>query len=188
MHKIGAIPYYGGIVPDTKEAVRRAIKQAISTSDLILLSGGVSVGDYDFVPEALAGFEFRPLFNSVAMQPGRPTLFGQCGKTFCCGLPGNPVSTYVVFEILVKPFLYRLMGHTYKPRLIQVKLLKEVMRRNKSRQLTLPVRFAGPDAVEPLEYHGAAHINSLTKADAFLTISKNIDGFRAGDNVLVRLV
>ena len=185
---MSALPRYYGIVPDTEEAINAVIAQAKSENDLIILSGGVSMGDYDLVPGVLRenGFEF--LFDSVAMQPGRPTIFGRAGQSFCCGLPGNPVSTYVIFEILLKPFLYGLMGHTYSPLVTRATLDQPIRRRNSTRRSNVPVVFTAPDAVRPVEYHGSAHINAITQAQGLVAVPIGTEALLKGMTVHVRQI
>jgi molybdopterin molybdotransferase len=179
---------YAGIVADSADALVSAIGAARREHDLVLLSGGVSAGDYDFVPEALERCGFRIAFTSVAMQPGKPMLFGQDGPVYCCCLPGNPVSTFVVFELLLKPFLYRLMGHTYQPRLVAALLEADIRGGRGGRQLTVPVVFPAPGRVAPVDYHGSAHIHALAGMDGLLTLPDGVAGFKAGTVVHVRLL
>jgi molybdopterin molybdotransferase len=186
LQQMGISPRYGGIIADNLEATDAALKKAMSHSDLILFSGGVSMGEYDLVPDVLRTNGFHFLFESVAMQPGRPTLFGQCGRLYCCGLPGNPVSTFVTFEILLKPFLYRLMGHAISPRWVQAVLARDVRRKATPRQATMPVRFTQPGVVETIDFHGSAHITAMTRAEALLTIPAGVSELPKGTVVHVR--
>lgn len=146
------------------------------------------MGDYDLVPGILRKMGFALAFERVAMQPGRPTVFGQQANVYCCGLPGNPVSSYVVFEILVKPFLYRLMGHDVQPIVVQATLAAPVMRRKSKRQINIPVRFTSPGQIEPIDYHGPAHINAMTQAEGLITIGIGQSGYDKGASVHVRLL
>ena len=98
-----------GIVPDTLEATRAALRRAAAECDLIVTSGGVSVGDADYVKPAVEA-EGSLLMWRIAMKPGRPLAFGAVGKSFFIGLPGNPVSSFVTFLIFVRPFLLRTQG------------------------------------------------------------------------------
>jgi molybdopterin molybdotransferase len=98
-----------GIVPDSLEATRAALRRAAAQTDLIVTSGGVSVGEADYVKPA-AEAEGRLLMWRIAMKPGRPLAFGSIGKSFFIGLPGNPVSSFVTFLIFVRPFLLRMQG------------------------------------------------------------------------------
>ena len=98
-----------GIVPDTLEATRAALRRAAAETDVIVTSGGVSVGEADYVKPA-AEAEGKLLMWRIAMKPGRPLAFGSIGKSFFIGLPGNPVSSFVTFLIFVRPFLLRTQG------------------------------------------------------------------------------
>jgi molybdopterin molybdotransferase len=98
-----------GIVPDTLEATRAALRRAAAECDVIVTSGGVSVGEADYVKPA-AEAEGRLLMWRIAMKPGRPLAFGSVGQSFFIGLPGNPVSSFVTFLIFVRPFLLRTQG------------------------------------------------------------------------------
>ena len=98
-----------GIVPDTLEATRAALRRAAAETDVIVTSGGVSVGEADYVKPA-AEAEGKLLMWRIAMKPGRPLAFGSIGKSFFIGLPGNPVSSFVTFLIFVRPFLLKTQG------------------------------------------------------------------------------
>jgi molybdopterin molybdotransferase len=98
-----------GIVPDSLQATREVLRRAAGECDVIVTSGGVSVGDADFVKPAVEA-EGRLLMWKIAMKPGRPLAFGQVGKSFFIGLPGNPVSSFVTFLIFVRPFLLKTQG------------------------------------------------------------------------------
>jgi len=98
-----------GIVPDSLEATRDVLRRAATECDVIVTSGGVSVGDADFVKPAVEA-EGRLLMWKIAMKPGRPLAFGEVGKAFFIGLPGNPVSSFVTFLIFVRPFLLKTQG------------------------------------------------------------------------------
>jgi len=99
-----------GIVPDSLEATREVLRRAAQECDLIVTSGGVSVGDADFVKPAVEA-EGSLLMWKIAMKPGRPLAFGRVRDAFFIGLPGNPVSSFVTFLIFVRPFLLRVQGH-----------------------------------------------------------------------------
>jgi molybdopterin molybdotransferase len=98
-----------GIVPDSLEATREALRRAAAETDVIVTSGGVSVGDADYVKPAVE-VEGKLLMWRIAMKPGRPLAFGSVGKAFFIGLPGNPVSSFVTFLVFVRPFLLRTQG------------------------------------------------------------------------------
>ena len=100
-----------GIVPDSLEATREVLRRAAVECDVIVTSGGVSVGDADFVKPAVEA-EGKLLMWRIAMKPGRPLAFGMVGKSFFIGLPGNPVSSFVTFLVFVRPFLLKTQGMT----------------------------------------------------------------------------
>ncbi|MFN2645943.1 MAG: gephyrin-like molybdotransferase Glp [Burkholderiales bacterium] len=100
-----------GIVPDTLEATREVLRRAARECDIVVTSGGVSVGDADFVKPAVEA-EGQLLMWRIAMKPGRPLAFGNVGNSFFIGLPGNPVSSFVTFLIFVRPFLLKAQGVT----------------------------------------------------------------------------
>jgi molybdopterin molybdotransferase len=98
-----------GIVPDSLAATREVLRRAASECDLVVTSGGVSVGDADFVKPAVEA-EGKLLMWRIAMKPGRPLAFGALKDSFFIGLPGNPVSSFVTFLVFVRPFLLKLQG------------------------------------------------------------------------------
>jgi molybdopterin molybdotransferase len=100
-----------GIVPDTLESTREVLRRAAQDCDVIVTSGGVSVGDADYVKPAVEA-EGKLLMWRIAMKPGRPLAFGTIQDSFFIGLPGNPVSSFVTFLIFVRPFLRRTQGMT----------------------------------------------------------------------------
>ena len=176
-----------GVIGDDRQETKNAIHSAMSRYDVMLLSGGVSMGAYDFVPSVLEALGFSILFDRVAMQPGKPTVFSQHKDgTYCVGLPGNPVSTFVVFELLLKPFIYALMGHHHTPKIVSAVFQSEYRRKKGIRQSTLPVRFVAPDSVELLDYHGSAHIHALCRADGLITLPAGQLELKKGYPVNVR--
>ena len=100
-----------GIVPDSLDATRAVLRKAAAECDVVVTSGGVSVGDADYVKPAVEA-EGKLLMWRIAMKPGRPLAFGQVGDSFFIGLPGNPVSSFVTFLIFVRPFLLKAQGMT----------------------------------------------------------------------------
>ena len=98
-----------GIVPDSLEATRAVLRRAAAECDVVVTSGGVSVGEADYVKPAVEA-EGKLLMWRIAMKPGRPLAFGSIGKSFFIGLPGNPVSSFVTFLIFVRPFILKVQG------------------------------------------------------------------------------
>ncbi|OHB65059.1 MAG: hypothetical protein A2Y76_13260 [Planctomycetes bacterium RBG_13_60_9] len=184
------------------------LKAALADDDVVIISGGVSVGDFDLVPDMLRENGVKLLFEKVAVKPGKPTVFGlverayvvsqasrpRCkGETpspraYCFGLPGNPVSTFATFELLVKPFLCKLMGHDYSPTYVQMRLDESISRKDTDRQSWIPVRITSEETVKPVEYHGSAHILALCEADGLIAMDIGVAGMEQGTPVRVRLL
>jgi molybdopterin molybdotransferase len=183
----GAVAVYMGIVPDNEEDTYRVITEALAQSDVVLLTGGVSMGTYDFVPEILQKAGVEILFRTIAVQPGKPTIFGVKDKKRIFGLPGNPVSSFTIFEILVKPMLMKMMGSPESTRNLALPLGVDYHRKRKDRMQWLPVQIRD-GKLYPLEYHGSAHLFSLAKADAIAAIPLGITNLSAGDFIDARPV
>jgi len=177
-----------GIAIDTEEGIDTALKEAIEDNDVVIISGGVSVGDFDFVPGILSKNNVELLFESVAVKPGKPSVFGVSEKACCFGLPGNPMSTFVQFEILIKPFLYKSMGHDYKYRDVRMPLDAAMKRKKTDRKVWYPVVLTAGGAVKLVEYHGSAHINSLSRADGLISVDVGVAEIEKGTIVAVRLI
>ena len=185
--KMSAIPNYYGIAEDTEEAIDRCVKQAIVENDVILISGGVSMGDYDFVPEVMKKNGIEILFNRVAIQPGKPMTFGISDDIVCFGVPGNPVSTFVQFEILIKPFLYKMMGHDFNPKISPL-ILGETIKRSKSdRESLIPIEIRD-NKVYQIAYHGSAHINAMSTTEYLVSIPIGTAEIKEGTVVNVRQI
>jgi molybdopterin molybdotransferase len=186
--RCGCKPVYLGIAKDTKSSTQTLLQKAMSESDVILVSGGVSAGDFDFVPDTLKECGFNLLIESIAIKPGKPTVFGTNGKQFVFGMPGNPVSTFVLFEILVRPFLMRMMGNFDVPVFVKVPLANDLKKKKGDRKEIVPVRFTSEGFAEVVKYHGSAHINAYSKAHAFLWLNEDVDVVEKGTMVSVQLI
>jgi len=185
--KAGAIPAYLGIASDSEEDTFRMITEALAQSDVVLLTGGVSMGTYDFVPKILEKAGIEILFRTIALQPGKPTIFGTKGDKRIFGLPGNPVSSFTIFEILVKPMLWKMMGVPEPVRYLRLPLGLDYQRKRSDRMQWLPVQIRD-GRVYPLEYHGSAHIFALATAHAIAAIPLGITKLSVGDLIDVRPV
>jgi molybdopterin molybdotransferase len=185
---VGIEANYFGIARDTENATMELIKKAYEENDVILLTGGVSMGDFDLVPAILKNLKFELLFESIAVQPGKPTVFGKRDNKYCFGLPGNPVSSFVQFELLTKPLLYLLMGQNYKPLNLKLPLSKNFKRKKAARMSWIPAVFNDDGTIAPVEYHGSAHINGLGLAQAIMAIPIGVTELKKGDLVDVRQI
>ncbi|WP_066460995.1 molybdopterin molybdotransferase MoeA [Sanguibacter suarezii] len=181
-------------VPDDDDALRAELAAAVEAGvDLVVLSGGVSVGAYDVTKAVLA-----PLggidFVSVAMQPGKPQAFGRLpGGTPVFGLPGNPVSACVSFEVFVRPALARLAGRTQLTRRMLSAQVSDGWRTPPGRQQYMPVVLeAGPAGLtaRPATRGGSGShlVGGLAAADGFAVVGADVTEVRRGDTVGVMLV
>jgi molybdopterin molybdotransferase len=185
LRTVPAIPCYLGIAPDEGPELRKIIEEALAGNEVILLTGGVSMGDFDFVPAILQEAGIEILFKSIALQPGKPTVFGRRGNKFVFGLPGNPVSSFVLFEMMVRPFLQQMMGCFRYPVTFKLPMGVDFSRRKSVRKSMIPV-IIKEGAVFPVEYHGSAHINAYTLDNGIMPVEIGITGISKGEEVHVR--
>jgi molybdopterin molybdotransferase len=179
-----------GIIPDTLEAHTEALGRGLEEADILIVTGGVSMGDFDFVPEVLRKLGEEVLIHGLRIKPGKPVLFCRKGNTLVFGMPGNPVSSYVLFDVLVKPLIYALNGLEYSPVSISGTLADQVERRDAERHEFRPARIRlreGVLVVEPLTYHGSSHLNGLRYAEGLFQIPAGIKTLEKGAVVDVRL-
>ena len=185
IRKAGALPDYMGIAPDNEKDTLDKILVAMERNDVVLLTGGVSMGTFDFVPSVMEKAGITILFRKIALQPGRPTVFGKKDDKLIFGLPGNPVSSFTLFEVLVKPMLWKMMGVIDFYSILRLPMGTDYERRRSDRMQWLPVSIRD-GKVFPLEYHGSAHIFSLASADAIAAIPFGVTKLNIGDLIDVR--
>jgi molybdopterin molybdotransferase len=184
--KMGIDCDYYGIAPDDESVTGSMIADALESNDILILSGGISMGEFDLVPEVLGRLGIRIDFKQVAIQPGKPTLFGTGNGKFVFGLPGNPVSSYFILELLIRPFLYKCMGHDWSPPVLRLRAAHAITRKKSNRLSWMPVRIDREGLVHQVEYHGSAHIFSLRDADGIISIPIGITDIEKGELVDVR--
>lgn len=184
----GAVPIYYGIAKDIEESLDTLLKKALSESDLVLLSGGVSMGEFDLVPDVMKANGLTILFDEIAIQPGKPTTFAVSDTHLCVGLPGNPVATFTQFELLVRPLLHKLMGHDYRPAHLRLPMERSHTRRRAVRETWFPVQITAGGTVLPCEIHGSAHVGALCEAHALATMPPGVLAVDAGELIAVRML
>lgn len=186
--RAGCIASYFGIARDTEKATLEIIQKASTESDIVILTGGISAGDFDFVPAVIqqAGYDIK--FRSMAVQPGKPVIFATRGNQYLVGLPGNPVSSFVQFELLVKHLIGLITGKASKEMQVSVPMGIDYKRRNTSRKAFFPVYLSEEGTALPVEYHGSAHIHSYIHAQGIVSIEIGKDTISKGTLVHVRLV
>jgi molybdopterin molybdotransferase len=178
----GAEPLLLGIGRDNLEDLRAKIGQGLE-HDVLLVSGGVSMGKYDFVENVFAEYGVKVLFDSVAMKPGKPTVLGMRGKTFVFGLPGNPVSTIVAFRMFVTPVIRSLLKATEETGTLRARL-EEPARCDSARTAIVPalVRFDGESyRIRTAPWKGSSDLAGLSRANAMVVIPKAEGALKAGE-------
>ena len=188
VRRAGYLPEYMGIVEDHSEAIANRILSALEQVDLLLLTGGASVGELDLVPGVLKDLGFHLEFDRVAIQPGKPVSFAHRKGKFCFGLSGNPVSSFVQFEMLVRPYLETCSGMLPANKRIQIRIGAGFQRKKADRLFFLPVCFTDTGTCEPVTYHGSGHLHALDRAIGFAEISAGQNVIEKGDLVYVRLI
>ncbi|MCI3153758.1 molybdopterin molybdenumtransferase MoeA [Streptomyces sp. GB4-14] len=193
----GAIAYRVGAVADDAETLRDTIEDQLVRADLMVTSGGVSVGAYDVVKEALshAGDEDEPgsgvEFRKLAMQPGKPQGFGSIGPdhTPLLALPGNPVSSYVSFELFVRPAIRALMGleDVHRPRVRAELRAEKALTSPKGRRQFLRGRYAD-GVVTPVGGAGSHLVAALARANALVVVPEDVQDVAPGTEVEVVLL
>ena len=183
----GADAVLYGTVDDDADAIRSAVMNLTDRCRLVILSGGVSAGDFDFVPDVLRKLGVTLHFEKISVQPGMPTVFGSKEDRLFFGLPGNPVSTFVIFEVFIKPFLFRLMGRMYQPVRIQAPLTGDYQRKKGERTALIPAVYRN-GSCSLVDYHGSAHLHAMTRANALVTVPLGVREIRSGSIVDARLL
>jgi molybdopterin molybdotransferase len=185
----GGIPHRLEIAPDRPEALRRLVQEGLK-ADLLLLTGGVSVGKYDFVEQVLADLGAEFYFQSVALRPGKPLVFGRVAERFFFGLPGNPVSTFVTFALFARPALAVLAGGDFEaPFFLRARLGKPFEPRS-GLTAFLPARVdrsSGDPVVTLVGWQGSGDLVGVAAANCFIVVHPDETSLAAGDWVDVML-
>lgn len=179
----GGVPRPLGIAPDQKEVLRRLILEGLE-SDLLLLSGGISMGKYDFVGQVLSELGGEFFIQGVAMRPGKPLVFGRCGTKFFFGLPGNPVSTYVTFELFVRPAIAMLGGGQFESLTFLRARLGRLYIHKLGLTAFMPARVEvqnGEPVVDLVGWQGSGDLVGVAAANCFLVVHPQQTELAAGD-------
>ncbi len=176
---------------DKPTLLKKEVSQALRRSDVLVLMGGVSVGDYDYVKEILGEFGVRNIFWKVSQKPGKPVYFGKKGKKLIFGLPGNPASVFVCFYEYVFPALRAMMGFKdfYLP--METFPLGEAVRADEKKSLFLKGKVSSNHKgkiVFPLKHQGSHMISSLCQADCLLVVAPGGTVIRKGKKIKIHLL
>lgn len=184
--RVGGIAAPAQRLPDDRAATEAGLAAALEQADVVIVTGGVSVGPHDHVKPALAALGVVEIFWGVALQPGKPTWFGARERQLVFGLPGNPVSAAVTFSLFARPALAALQGATLPPPHPAQAVLAEPVARNRTREQAVRVRLAEQDGTilaTPNGPQGSHIVTSLIGADALAMIPAGEGRLEAGTRV-----
>jgi len=185
--RAGGCPHVLPIARDRYDATRELVEEGLKL-DLLLLSGGVSAGKYDIVERVLADLGAEFFFDRVLIQPGQPLVFGTVQGKLFFGLPGNPASTMVTFEVFARTAVEVLGGET-QPMLplLQARLAKDFKQKTGLTRF-LPARLSSDGSqITPLGWQGSGDVPALTRSNAFLVTEPDREMWSAGDLIRVLL-
>ncbi|MBQ9912301.1 MAG: molybdopterin molybdotransferase MoeA [Firmicutes bacterium] len=172
-----------GFCRDDEQILRSLVKKAVSECDLVLISGGSSVGQKDATARIIE--EYGPLLlHGIAMKPGKPTIFGRCGSKAIIGLPGHPGASFFVSTIFVRPLIARLTGMTGEDLAVTAKI-KEAIPANQGRTVYIGVKFGYEDGslvATPVQSKSGL-VSSLANSDAFVCVPRDCEGYAKGTEV-----
>jgi len=188
--EVGAVPVLIGIARDTRESLEAKIREGLK-ADVLITSAGVSAGDLDLVREILEKLEVRQFFWRVAMKPGGPFAYGMRGTTPVFSLPGNPVSTMITFEELVRPGLLTMMGHRTVIKRRVAATLAEDVKKSPGKVFFLRVALKHSEDgyhAKPSGNQKTSYIGTMVRADGIALLPKDKNHFAAGETVMVNLI
>jgi molybdopterin molybdotransferase len=179
--------HYLGISLDREEELVARIKQGLR-GDMLLISGGVSVGDYDLIPVTLEKMGADIKFHRVKVKPGKPILFAKKGDCTIIGIPGNPVSNFTTFNFFVKPALYKMMGREdFRLSRFTARLTQEIVKKTERSQL-VPSFYQNRDGlfdVTPLKLNGSADIIGCSGCNCLILIEEDCRRIGVGHEVSI---
>jgi molybdopterin molybdotransferase len=186
----GGSPRFLGIARDRVESLRASITEGLR-SDILVLSGGVSAGKLDLVPGVLQELGVEAHFHKVAMKPGKPVFFGTRGPTLVFGLPGNPVSALVCFELFARPAIRRLKGYADPgPKIVEASLAEDFAHRSDRPTYHAAVLQSAETGwqARPVPWFGSPDLRGVLAANAFAVLPAGEHQFRAGHRLPVLVV
>ena len=185
--RAGGIPEVLAVARDDFDETRGLVDRGLA-SGLLLLSGGVSAGKYDLVERVLADLGAEFYFDRVLIQPGQPLVFGRARDTFFFGLPGNPSSTMVTFEVFARAALELLCGREETPLYMPSARLTSEFHHKPGLTRFLPARLSADGTeVTPVAWHGSGDVPALTRANAYLVVDAERAQWGRGDPIRVLL-
>lgn len=178
------------IQEDDFESSLNVVKEALAHHDMVITTGGVSVGDYDFLPDIYQSLNADVLFNKVAMRPGSVTTVAVVGDQYLFGLSGNPSACYSGFELFVKPAIYHVMGaNKVYPAMVRATLMEDFKKPNPfTRLIRSQVQLTGREAtVAPAGFNKSGAVVSIAHSNSMIVLPSGTRGFAKGHQVDVML-
>jgi molybdopterin molybdotransferase len=185
--KAGGVPVLLPVAPDELQGLRRLIEEGLR-SDLLLMTGGVSMGRYDLVEQALSELNAEFFFTGAKIQPGRPVVFGKCARTYFFGLPGNPVSTMVTFELFARPLLEALAGQSARTLKFLHARLRSEIRIKTGLTRFLPAILSGDferTQVDVVAWQGSGDVAATARANCYVVVPPDRECIAADEWVAV---
>jgi len=190
--EFGASVTDGGIIKDDKETLKAELKHQLDQEpDILVTTGGASVGDRDYVKEVLEELGVELSFWKIAVRPGKPLMFGKKGKTTIFGLPGNPVSALVTGNVFVVPAIKAMLGQSPEHKIVSLPLTSDLSSNGPRQHYRRAKLILSPDGSLSVDAHmqsDSAHLTSLSKSDCFVIQPPLCEGKAAGQNVQVLLL
>ncbi len=182
--ELGCDVIFIGTAEDTLESIKEHISSALEGSDLIITSGGVSVGDADFTKEAFASFDYETYFSKIDIKPGKPTTFGRIGRTYVLNLPGNPLAAAVNFEIFAQSIILKL-HNARRPYIgtFKAKMKNDFMQRA-GKYTVIPGYYDG-EFFEPVKKRSPGMVSPLASSNAFMITDDKIAEIKQEETVLL---
>jgi molybdopterin molybdotransferase len=181
-----------GIANDDKKDLLTKVQKGLSESDVLIVSGGISVGEFDFVQEIFNQLKIKKIFWRIAIKPGKPTFFGIKGRKLIFGLPGNPVASLLIFNQFVKPALKKMMGEKNNNPLILTATLDSNIKKSPGRlelvRGILSADESGTLTVTPSKLRGSHMLGGMVDANCLIYFPKQLSQLNAGSKVKVELM
>jgi molybdopterin biosynthesis enzyme len=179
------------IAKDDLVELRSEISNAAANADVVVITGGVSVGKYDLTKTALADLGAETFFERIRLKPGKPTVFARLGERFIFGLPGNPVSVAVTFHLFVRPAVLKMQGAANVEiplaHAVAAKPVKGTKERDSYLPATLKTEKTGRLVAEPISWHGSSDFIGFARARALIVVPRG-KRFEKGDVVRIAYI
>jgi molybdopterin molybdotransferase len=186
LQAIGIQADYPGIVTDDKPSLNK-VMQSCSKYDLSIFTGGVSMGDFDFVPKLIQDAGYDIIFHKIAVKPGKPTLLAKKGNSVILGLPGNPISGFIQFILLGKPMIYAACGAKIPDTDLMLPAGESIASKKSDRDSWIPVKIIKNELYH-VKYNGSGHLAALSDTDGFACIPAEKINIEKGEYLHARSI